>query len=733
MEILNLHQWMEHLEKKLFLFFVVFLSTFSLYLNSRWVLCLTLCCVGFVIGKQEFIISLLGVFLGCFISQDYTTMIYICLFMLILMGMIPFYSIKTRSISYLSFFYSLGVCLFFIKVPINQAVILGAICFYITHVLIKHTSLFVHTKETYTKDELYCIGILLWICILPFFQISPIFYMIWLRFLVMGIMYITDFETGYHLALSTSIFILIHDDTMMEAVVLFLLPLSLIHLYKPKTKFALGIGYVFNHLLMPFLSASSMKPYVFEVVFSSLSFMMIPPSLQLFCDKENNENKQNTQLVNGQKKVMRQLETYSDLFYKIAKSFTDTPIDTSVICYVGAIQNHLCHQCINVNECFNKQKGDHRLIKLMKKGIIEGLNKEEQHYVECYCLHMAQYKKRMNEQYKLYHHQKEMNDQYQVLKNHLYDQLSLVGHLLKNYAKNIEWKDMQSEQYLKELLEAYHYKVWYIEKEDLSLQTFRLELGMTEVVRKEVDEVIIPILEKVMDTKLYVSKLENNGSQLGYTHLILSNHFHYELVYSIHQISKEKDYCGDSYMAFQYRSQLIVALSDGMGYGQKAHEESELTLDVFSRLLKSGIPLEDGIQTINALLRIKNRIDMFTTLDILMFDSSIGEATFIKNGAMPSYIYRNNELITIQPDTLPIGIVDDIKVYKHTIALHEDDYLIMCSDGFAQGIESSIVEVLSTSSHEVCQMIGNEIMKKMEALQLVDDDATIIVLKMRKV
>ena len=528
-------------------------------------------------------------------------------------------------------------------------------------------------------------------------------------------------------------FNLISDYTMMEEVILFLIPLSLIHLFRPKTKFALGTCYVFSHFIMPFISVSSLKPYVFEVVFSSISFMMLPASLQLLSKKTIDEPKQNIQLVNGQKKITRQLENYSDLFYKIAMSFTTIQTDHNVLSYVGKIQNNLCQHCLNADTCFNKQKGDHRLIKLLKKGIIEGLSKEEQHYVECYCLHMAQYKKLMHEQHKLYHHQKEMNDQYQVLKHHLYDQLSLVGQMLKNYAKNIEWKDMQSVEYLKELLEAYHYKVWYIRKDPLSMQTFRLELGMTEVTKKEVNEVIIPILEKVLDSELCILKHDNNASQLGYTQLILSNHFHYELVYSIHQISKEKACCGDSYLAFQYRSHLLVALSDGMGYGQKAHEESELTLDVFSRLLKSGIPLEDCIQTINALLRIKNRVDMFTTLDVLMFDTSIGEATFIKNGAMPSYIYRNNELIPIMPDTLPIGIVDELQVYKKTIPLEEEDYILMCSDGFDKGFEDVAKRILNQYASQIPQIIVDEILREMLEGGLVDDDATIIVLKMRKI
>ena len=124
---------------------------------------------------------------------------------------------------------------------------------------------------------------------------------------------------------------------------------------------------------------------------------------------------------------------------------------------------------------------------------------------------------------------------------------------------------------------------------------------------------------------------------------------------------------------------------------------------------------------------------MFTTLDVLMFDTSIGEATFIKNGAMPSYIYRNNELIPIMPDTLPIGIVDELQVYKKTIPLEEEDYIIMCSDGFDEGFDDVAKRILNQYASQIPQIIGDEILREMLERSLVDDDATIIVLKMRKI
>jgi len=733
MEVLNIERWLSQIEKKLFLFFITFSSTQIIFLESRFVFLIPLLCLSFVIGRLELGLSLMAIGIGALLLQDYTLLLFSVVLIVLLLLMVPLYSMKTRSIAFVSSFYYAFVNIVFLKHSVNVSLLGMVICFLGTYYLLAYTAVLIHKKEVLKPNEICFIGILCLIALLPIFQLSSVFLMVWIRFLLLGILYIAGFKTACELAVISSVLLVLLEKAMVEEVVMLLLPMSFLYLIKTPTKLALGTVYVLSHLLIPFFTEKAIVSYVYEVVFSAICFMMIPPHFQLLCERNTGGQSNNIQLASAKKTMTSQLENYSDLFYRIAHSFNDMQLDTNVIFYVGSIKQNLCEKCINHQDCFNKNKGDHRLIKLLKKGIIEGLNKEEQHYVECYCLHMAQYKKLMNEQHKFYQHQKEMNEEYQMLKHHLYDQLTLVGELLKNYANNIAWTNFQSEEHMKELLEGYHYKIWYIHKEELSLQTFSIEIGMTEITKKEVYDVVIPVLEKSLDTKLRVIKMENNASQLGYTHLILSNHHHFDLIYGFQQISKDKDHCGDSYLTFRHQSKTIFALSDGMGYGKRAHEESELTLDVFSRLLKSGIALNDCVQTVNALLRIKNRIEMFTTLDLFMFDTSIGEATFIKNGAMPTYIYRNQELIKIEPSALPIGIVYDVKTFQKTMPLHEGDVVIMYSDGFDEGLENIIEDVLNTISHQHPQTIADQVMKKMVNHHLVDDDATIIVLEVNKV
>lgn len=733
MQLLKTQSTFKQFERKLFLFFIAFASTQVNFLESHLVFCLPLLCISFALGNGYLLFSSIGVFLGTLLIRDFTFLLYVGVFIILLVMMIPIYSLKTTSLAYITSFYLFMIEVLFIGSDLNQGIMMAGTTLFLSMTFLKHLSIFIHPSYILEKDDLYFIGLLLSIVVFPFYDISISLLMIWIRLIVLVVCFLSDFQTAYRLAVTFGLFLLIHNYALVEEICMFILPLSLLYFLKRATKMQIGAYYVMSHLLIPFLSTGSLQYYMIEVIVSSVCFMLLPSSIQLWVNKEVNEQKEVMNVTSQKRKMTRQLENYSDLFYRIAHSFNDMKMNTSVLSYIGAVEESLCHQCLNAKDCFNKNKGDHRLIKLLKKGIIEGLTKEEQHYVECYCLNMAQYKKKMTEQHKLYRHQREMDEEYQVLKHHLYDQLSLVGELLKNYAKNMEWQDIRSEEHLKELLEAYHYKVWFIHKEMYSLQTFRLEIGMTEITKKEVNEVVLPVLEKCLDTKLSILKMENNAHQLGYTTLVLSNHHHFEVVYGFQQVSKDHQHCGDAYLTFQHHANTIFALSDGMGYGKKAEEESNLTLDVFSRLLKSGIALDDCVQTVNALLRVKNRMEMFTTLDLVMIDTNKGDARFIKNGAMPSYIYRKGELIKVEPKALPIGIVTDLKTFQKEIQLENEDVIVMYSDGFDIGIEEVVVAVLSQYPHQVPQYLADLIMNELMSSHMIDDDATLMVLFVKKI
>lgn len=738
---IRMDSWLNQIEKKVFVFLLALLSTNFSLLGSHLVLILPLLSLCFVIDSMMVVSSLAGLLVSVLIFRLPMEIMAISLmYVLLLWAFSYIYVLKTKMIPILNGLYLAGILAFAVYLgqsSLSVLVLSSAISGAISYAYLKTTPLFIHHEQVYNDTMLLILGMMLVGGLLCIKQISVPFLMVLLRFLCLALLYVSDVESGYLLGLYSSLLVLLGSPDLQSEVVAFVVPISLFHVIKVKSKFGYSLVYLFSHWLLPFIISGSLLVYGGEVVLSAILFMLVPNrwyrKINVMAHQESLLVTQIGGVVSYQRKMSRQLENFSDLFFRIAHSFDDATMKTNVLTYVGNIYESTCSQCMNCDQCFNRHQGDHRLVKLMRKGIVEGLNKEELHYVERYCLNMAAYKKIVKEQHQLYAHQQEMNEEYHTLKHHLYSQLSLVGHLLKNYAGNVDCADVYGEERMKDLLEGYHYEVPYLHKDYLSKDEYCIDIGMTEITKNEVHDVVIPVLEKFLDTKLNLLVLEGTAQQLGYMHIVLSNHQNFQLVYGIQQISKDAAYCGDSYLCFNHHQYTMLALSDGMGYGAKAHEESELTLDVFSRLLKSGISFDEAIQTINSLLKIKNRMEMFTTLDLLMFDTNDAKATFLKNGATPSFVYHYNQLDKVQTRALPIGIVAKVDTHKETYQCADQDLIIMYSDGFDVGIEEAIEHTLNTLGQCHPQKLADAIMQELIDKNQVDDDATIIVARVEDV
>ena len=63
-----------------------------------------------------------------------------------------------------------------------------------------------------------------------------------------------------------------------------------------------------------------------------------------------------------------------------------------------------------------------------------------------------------------------------------------------------------------------------------------------------------------------------------------------------------------------------MAISDGMGNGERAHFESNDTLQLLAKILQSGIDETVAIKSVNSVLSLRSKDDLFSTLDLAMID-----------------------------------------------------------------------------------------------------------------
>ena len=80
--------------------------------------------------------------------------------------------------------------------------------------------------------------------------------------------------------------------------------------------------------------------------------------------------------------------------------------------------------------------------------------------------------------------------------------------------------------------------------------------------------------------------------------------------------------CGDNYTYMDISDgKYMMAISDGMGKGKKAYEESSITIDILEKMMDAKIDDEIVINTINNMLLLKSSDEeMFSTLDLGIID-----------------------------------------------------------------------------------------------------------------
>lgn len=174
--------------------------------------------------------------------------------------------------------------------------------------------------------------------------------------------------------------------------------------------------------------------------------------------------------------------------------------------------------------------------------------------------------------------------------------------------------------------------------------------------------------------------------------------------------ARDGDPCGDTLeRIWLTRSEFAVILSDGMGTGKRAKLDSSFASSLISRFLASEISPETALRLINAILRVKGWDESFATADIALFDLCSGNVRFIKAGAAPSYILRDEVLIRIDGQAFPVGILSETSPDSFVYKLFDGDRVILASDGISEDIiRSSAAELnrCSMDPQNASELIG---------------------------
>lgn len=152
---------------------------------------------------------------------------------------------------------------------------------------------------------------------------------------------------------------------------------------------------------------------------------------------------------------------------------------------------------------------------------------------------------------------------------------------------------------------------------------------------------------------------------------------------------------GDSSAIKDIEGKLLLSLSDGMGSGEAASNESRAALDLLLDLLLVGFDVAEAADEVNGLLTCRSSGDMYATLDVMLIDLNEGVAKLLKNGAPSSYVLRGGRLFTLYSEGLPVGIVDSAGMTCASVKLRSGDTVIMMTDGVADALGSDLAAAIT--------------------------------------
>ena len=137
-----------------------------------------------------------------------------------------------------------------------------------------------------------------------------------------------------------------------------------------------------------------------------------------------------------------------------------------------------------------------------------------------------------------------------------------------------------------------------------------------------------------------------------------------------------------------------IALSDGMGSGEKAFQESKMVVEMLEELLEAGFPIITAIQMMNTALVIGREEVRFSTIDVSLFDLYSGTCEFVKAGASTTFIKRKDSVETITSTTLPVGVIQELELETVVRKMQSGDYVIMVTDGVLDALPVGEQETL---------------------------------------
>lgn len=616
----------------------------------------------------------------------------------------------------------------------------------------------INTNYFFSSEEIVSIGIFLCLLVAGIGNLNVMDYSIrniCALTLVLAIAYVGGATYGTMIGVSMGIMIGVASNDMMYSVAFFGVGGLIVGIFKDTGKiFSILSGIIIYFALALYSNAVTLKLGI-EVLSSSILFLCIPKLVYKSIEVEINPYKKKASLGEIQLNAIKEEFTFklrelTNVLATVSKYLGNINDNENLLmkskgsALVENLADRSCSNCENKSLCWNRNF--HQTFNSFQMLI--------QNYEDGKLSIPIDLEKKCIKNFNLLRNTEGVINNYDVneaikgrlvegkniLANHVSNISTTLDHLLNDFKREVSI-DTDLERVVKRILNKnsiYYNDVFcYVDKNG----KMKIRISMSNCDgRNYCEKNIISLLSSSMRMKLCIGDDGCNiNPRTNECIVTIEEKPRYNMVsYGAIEPKDGESETGDNYsFGKTANGNYMTILSDGMGSGPKAGEESKATVDLVEKLTEAGFNEDITVNTVNAIMGMRFAEDeKYATLDLNKVNLYNGDAIFVKIGAAPTFIKRGREIRSINSKNLPFGLVDEVDVEVIKEVLKPGDILINVSDGVLDvdklntGKFTWIEEYLKNVNSDPREL-SEKILEKAKNLSkgIIKDDMTVVVSK----
>ena len=180
---------------------------------------------------------------------------------------------------------------------------------------------------------------------------------------------------------------------------------------------------------------------------------------------------------------------------------------------------------------------------------------------------------------------------------------------------------------------------------------------------------------------------------------------------------------------------LCVILSDGMGCGDEAAEDSRRVIGILEKFLRAGMEPAVAMKLLNSVLLLRDGESWgFATVDLMCVDLFTGQTSFYKYGAAPSYVAAGKSIRRVKGETLAAGLSAGEGTAPDVVRmrLKPGCTAVIATDGVLADTEDAWLRNLLLQGFSDMKALARAVLKQAEELYGALDDMTVVTVRVEE-